>query len=117
MLTFFLTILIVYIFWFVARPWIQRYARRKFQEKINDFFTNAYGAPGNYGAPRDDRRPGTSTSRPRRRKIFAADEGEYVEFQETIIEVSAETQTEYTDSSRAHTPAEPRISDAEWEEL
>lgn len=109
------TILIVYVLWLVVRPLLAGYLRRRFQRKVEDMLRNAYGIPRDPGTPRDARN--RDNTPPRRRKIFAADEGEYIEFQETIIEVSTETGTGPSVHTTAHTPAEPRVSDAEWEEL
>ncbi len=115
MLTFFLTIIIVYVFWLVVRPLAGRLARRYFQRKAEDFFRNAYGVPPT-GNSANDRTRSAGKAPKRRRKIFSADEGEYIEFQEITVDSSTEyTSTTY--SSTTYTPHEPRISDAEWEDL
>lgn len=117
MIEFFLTIIIVYFLWLVVKPLVTRYMRRKIQQKVEDMFRNAYGASFGATGQRGDTRKQPDTPRARRRKIFARDEGEYVEFQEITIEVTAETTVEPGDKAPRHTPAEPRISDAEWEEI
>lgn len=131
MLTFFLTIIIVYVFWLVVRPLVARILRHLFQKKIENIFRNAYGDPQSGPTSDNQRRSRDRKSqRAPRRKIFSADEGEYIEFQEITVETStteydsADTQgstsrtTTYTSySSKTYTPREPRISDAEWEEL
>lgn len=122
MLNFFLTIIIVYGFWLVVRPFVVRYARRKFQQKIENMFRNAYGAPAADGQGSQQRRGNPGAPSERRRKIFSADEGEYVEFQEITEPDSGssggqDTSTRTYGNSTAYTPREPRISDVEWEEL
>lgn len=118
MASFFITILVVYVFWLVVKPLLSRYLHRRFQRKVEDMIRNAYGIPREDSGDghSNDRQPHNAPPR-RRRKIFSADEGEYIEFQETIVEVTAETETNPSGHNRAHTPAEPRVSDAEWEEI
>lgn len=123
MITLILTILIVYIGWLVIRPWIAGYMRRKFQERVERMFRDAaFGSGGGRGrSPFGTNHSNQAPRQPRRRKIFASDEGEYIEFQEITVETTYTTTetstTTGTDGPRSHTPAEPRISDADWEEI
>ncbi|MCM1163253.1 MAG: DUF4834 family protein [Muribaculaceae bacterium] len=109
MITFFLTILIVYLtvylLWPLLRAWLARYARRKMEERINEMF----GMSGN-SAPRSGAAPQQSHHAPRRGKIYGRDEGEYIEFEEIDIPLPPPPPTK-------HTPMEPQVSDAEWEEI
>ncbi|MDE6378288.1 MAG: DUF4834 family protein [Duncaniella sp.] len=117
MITLISTILIVYVLWLVVRPLLAGYLRRRFQRKVEDMLRNAYGIPRDPDPRRQGNSRGNSAPGGRRRKIFAADEGEYIEFQETVIEVTAETSGSTPSGDFSHTPAEPRVSDAEWEEI
>ena len=129
MLTFFLTIIIVYVFWLVIRPlaarYLSRYLSRKFQQRVENMFRNAYGEQGPEAttADRSRSRDHRAHRRAPRRKIFQADEGEYIEFQEITVETSytssstTPTDAPHTSDSSGYTPREPRISDAEWEEI
>ncbi len=121
MVTFFATILIIYLLWLVIKPMVISYARRKYTQKVNDMFSQAFGANGpafrerheragqQYGGYRQPPR-----SPRRKKKIFSRDEGEYVEFEE--IEVTSEYRsTSASDSS--YTPREPQVSDADWEDI
>ena len=119
MLTFFGTILILYLIWLLVKPLLFSYAQRKYKEKINDMFGQAFNRQG-FG------RQASSSSRqqpPRRhgvrRKIFSRDEGEYVEFEE--IEVTTDYRSSQSDSQGSsdpsYTPREPQVSDADWEEI
>lgn len=42
MLNFFATILILYLLWIIVKPYLFRYAQRKYTEKINDMFTQTF---------------------------------------------------------------------------
>lgn len=115
MLTFFGTILILYLVWLLVKPLLFNYAQRKYREKINDMFGQAFNQQGfgrqtssSSSSGQPPRRPGV------KRKIFSRDEGEYVEFEE--IEVSAEYRSS-EQSDPSYTPREPQVSDADWEEI
>ena len=41
MLTFFGTILILYLVWLIVKPLLLSYARRKYTQKVNDMFNQA----------------------------------------------------------------------------
>lgn len=125
MFTFFGTIILVYFLWLVVKPRVMRYIRRRFQQKVNDMFRQAYGgrAQGfpfgdDYEAQASQAREAQARQNKRRRKVFSREDGEYVEFEE--VQVKAEY-TASTASSRPdkpdYTPREPQISDAEWEEI
>ena len=43
MLEFFGTILILYLIWILVKPLLLRYAQRKYTEKVNDMFNQAFG--------------------------------------------------------------------------
>jgi len=102
--------------------------RRKFQQKVNDMFRQAYGGRAQ-GFPFGDdyeeaqarqAREAQARQHRRRRKVFGREDGEYVEFEE--IQVKAEyTTTSSAGSNEAnkpdYTPREPQISDAEWEDI
>ena len=123
-MTFIATIIIIYLVWLLLKPMLMRYARRKYQEKVNDMFNQAFGggrsASSSYGpfsSPRNDAPPRReSRNYPRRKKIiFLRDEGEYVEFEE--IEVTADHHRAPSNQDSAYTPCEPQVSDADWEEI
>lgn len=121
MLTLISTILIIYLLWIIIKPYLLRYAQRKYQEKVSDMFNQAFGAQGRaYSRPSDgytqqrDSRRRSSRYNGRRRKIFSSDEGEYVEFEE--IEVKADFRSASASDS-SYTPREPQVSDAEWEDI
>lgn len=97
--------------------------QRKFQQKVNDMFRQAYGGDPTQGMPfgstHGHTREENSHNAPRRprRKIFSRDEGEYIEFEEIHIQTDYSSDTRTDSSRRAYTPREPQISDAEWEEI
>ncbi|MCM1355473.1 MAG: DUF4834 family protein [Staphylococcus sp.] len=120
MLTFIATILILYIVWLLVKPILLSYAQRKYREKVNDMFNQAFGAqrqsyPGQ-GEARARQAEGARRNkryRAPKQKIFSREDGEYVEFEE--IEV---TTTEYRSAAdSSYTPREPQVSDADWEEI
>lgn len=122
MVTFFATILIIYLLWLLIKPLVLNYARRKYAQKVNDMFNQAFGANGPaFGGDRRERagqqyggyrQPPRSPRR--KKKIFSRDEGEYVEFEE--IEVKAEYKSA-SSSDPSYTPREPQVSDADWEDI
>lgn len=112
MITIILTIIIVYALWFLVRPWIARYARRKMEERVQEMFRrqfgDAFGSP--FGAP-SGTPSGSEPPHPRHTgKKIGPDIGEYIEFEESDTPLPPPAHT---------TPQrpEPQISDAEWEEL
>lgn len=119
MLTLIFTIAIIYFLWLVAKPLLAAYMRRKYEQKVNDFFRQSYGSafgmdPEEIRRRREEerqRRTGQQHQRPRKEKIFRRDEGEYVDF----VEINEKTQ--YTPADPSYTPREPQVSDAEWEEI
>ncbi len=119
MLTFFGTILILYLVWLIVKPLLLSYARRKYTQKVNDMFNQAFGggtgfSPG--ASPFGQQR--RQQHQPRgRKKIFSRDEGEYVDFEE--IEVKTEFSASETNEKQgsSYTPREPQVSDADWEEI
>lgn len=122
-MTFIATIIIIYLVWLLVKPMLMRYAQRKYQEKVNDMFNQAFGggrsASSSYGpfsSPSNDAPPRREARNyPRRKKkIFSRDEGEYVEFEE--IEVTADHRAA-SSSDSTYTPREPQVSDADWEEI
>lgn len=123
MLTLIGIILVIYFLWLVVKPYLLRYAQRKYQEKVNDMFNQAFGTQGRTytrtyttGQQQKQRDNSRRSSRypGRREKIFSRDEGEYIEFEE--IEVKTEYRSS-TASDSSYTPREPQVSDAEWEEI
>lgn len=125
MLTFLATIFIIYLLWILIKPLLMSYARRKYAEKVNDMFNQAFGGGQPFGAgqayagrnaTQDPRRARRETPRSpgRKKKIFSREEGEYIEFEEI------EVRTEYRSTSAkdsSYTPREPQVSDADWEEI
>ncbi len=115
------TILIVYVLWLVVKPLAVAYMRRKFAQKVNDAFRRQYeqamGGMFNRATGPSDAPHRSTTPRNRRNggKIFTRDDGEYVDFEE--IECNTSFRTDYTADSNTHTPREPQVSDAEWEEI
>ncbi|MCM1521834.1 MAG: DUF4834 family protein [Muribaculaceae bacterium] len=113
MIEFFLTIAIVYLtvylVWPIVKTWMARYARRKMEERLHNMFREQFGM--NFDTPRQQP-PHESRRRSTRRtgKIFTRDVGEYVEFEETEIPLPPPPETR-------HTPMEPQVSDADWEEI
>ena len=124
MLTFFGTIIIVYFLWLVAKPLLTRYLQRKFQQKVNDMFRQAYGNqadgfPFGTGGSNNDERYERHRHRQPKRKIFSREEGEYVEFEDIKVEVdytSANAENPGHGNNK-YTPREPQVSDAEWEDV
>lgn len=122
MFTAIITILVVYFLWLVVKPWVARYMRRKFQQKVNDMFRQSFGGQaqgfpfgGGYdGREQEPRQRQQHAPRGRKRKIFGRDEGEYVDFEE--IHVHADSSSARPEKG-GYTPREPQISDAEWEEI
>ena len=131
MLTFFGTIIIVYFLWLVVKPLLARYMQRKFRQKVNDMFGQAFGdafgqtpGEGDYtrGSYGGRNAAGGDGATARKGKIFSRDEGEYVEFEEIRVTASEETsRDDYAaaagGNSHRHTPHEPQVSDAEWEDI
>lgn len=128
MVTLIASILIVYVFWLVIKPWLARYARRKMEQRVRDMFSSQFGV--DMEPARDERRQGSSAGRsynpfesffgrrqagdePRRRRRgrkMPEGIGEYVEFVEIDIPMPPPAPSPYT-------PREPQISDAEWHEI
>lgn len=125
MLTFLATIFIIYLLWILVKPLLMSYARRKYAEKVNDMFNQAFGGGQPFGTGQKQAgRNGSSNPRGgrreaprypgRKKKIFSREEGEYIEFEEI------EVRTEYRSASAkdsSYTPREPQVSDADWEEI
>lgn len=110
MFTLIFTILIVYFLWLVVKPLISAFLRRRFEQKVNDFFRQSYGIDPDEARRRQQRQQ-TTPRQQRRSKIFTRDVGEYVEFTEI------EGKVEYTATDASYTPREPQVSDAEWEDI
>lgn len=122
MLAFFGTIIIVYVMWLVVKPLVTRYARRKFEQKVNDMFRRAYGdAFGAGGGDGTSRKASAHNSaHAPGRKVFSREDGEYIEFEEiecTIGDTSYAAAAGTSEGNPRHTPREPQVSDAEWEEI
>ncbi len=62
------------------------------------------------------RRNSSSSSPQPRKKVFRRDEGEYVEFEEITVEESTAPGNK-TAASGPSTRHEPRVTDAEWEDI
>lgn len=120
MLEFFGTILILYLIWVLVKPLLLRYAQRKYTEKVNDMFNQAFGPQAGFrtgGAPPFGREPRQPRHQQRRKKIFSREDGEYVEFEEIDVKVDYRAQETAEKHGPAYTPREPQVSDAEWEEI
>ena len=61
MVTLIASILIVYVFWLVIKPWLARYARRKMEQRVRDMFSSQFGV--DMEPDRDERRQGSSAGR------------------------------------------------------
>lgn len=113
MLNFFATILILYLLWIIVKPYLFRYAQRKYTEKINDMFTQTFnqqfGEAASHGGTQPRRR------RSQKRKIFTREDGEYVEFEEIEVKTDYSSSSSFQDDS--YTPREPQVSDADWEDI
>lgn len=101
MVTLIASILIVYVFWLVIKPWMARYARRKMEQRVRDMFRDQFGVDMDpdhgedhssdtrsynpfesfFGRHADDGDAG----RRRDGKKIPRDMGEYVEFVEIDI--------------------------------
>lgn len=118
MFTFLATILIIYLIWLLVKPLVVSYLHRKYTQRVNDMFGQAFGTPPPGAESGRRRTSGNNGYNPygqrMKRKIFSRDEGEYVDFEEIDVKVdyySTET------SGKKHSPREPQVSDAEWEEI
>lgn len=119
MLTFFGTILILYLVWLLVKPLLLSYARRKYTQKVNDMFNQAFGQQTGYhtgGASPFGQRT-APRQQPRRKKIFNREDGEYVEFEEIDVKVDYQATTEEHRDTSSYNPREPQVSDADWEEI
>lgn len=120
MFTFLATILIVYLVWLLVKPLLVAYMRRKYTQRINDMFGQAFGTPP---PGSDDRRrreyPSgggyTGYAQRMKRKIFSRDEGEYVDFEE--IDEKVDYYSAEESGNKKYSPREPQVSDAEWEDI
>lgn len=119
MFTIIFTILVVYLLWFLVRPLITAYLRRRFQRKMTDMFTRAFGGAAGFDPRSQQRNAGSKAQESRRRKVFSRDEGEYIEFEEVSVtaEYTAETSAADASARGGYTPREPRVTDAEWIDL
>lgn len=120
MLTLLATIFIIYLLWILIKPLIISYARRKYTERINDIFGQAFGVPPT-GARRDGRDDRTESPfggfyGRQKRKIFSKSDGEYIDFVE-IEDTTPSDESTVSHTGRTHNPREPQISDAEWEDI
>lgn len=119
MLTFFGTILILYLVWLIVKPLLLSYAQRKYTQKVNDMFNQTFGGGTGFssGASPFGQHRRQQHQPQRRKKIFSRDEGEYVDFEE--IEVKTEFSASETTEKQgpSYTPREPQVSDADWEEI
>ncbi|MCI8997739.1 MAG: DUF4834 family protein [Muribaculaceae bacterium] len=126
MFTLLATIFIIYLVWLLIKPLIIAYARKKYTQRINDMFGQAFGTPPPGSNRRSQSRENSegSSYNPfggfysrRRKKIFSREDGEYIDFVE-INETSARTSdTSDKSSTRTSSPREPQVSDVEWEDI
>lgn len=118
MFTAILIILFGYLLWFIVRPWAAAYARRKMAERFERMVRDKFGfPPPPPGGGRRASSPPPSDRGPRQpggQKIPDG-VGEYVEFEEIDVEYSGKEQTSSRPSG--YQPREPRVSDAEWEDV
>lgn len=117
MFTAILIILFGYLLWFIVRPWVAAYARRKMSERFERMVREQFGFPP---PPKGGRRasspppPDRGPRRPGGQKIPDG-VGEYVEFEE--IDAKAAHESQASRPSDGYQPREPRVSDAEWEDV
>lgn len=131
-MSFFAFLAILFLIFFVLRPLLRVViAVNRRRKAFRDFFNQATGQAqhkkrGNFTNPFGFSKSSANEASPRagRRKIFSPDEGEYVDFEEIDIEASStvdpdgNVHTSYSHTETRYTgPAEPRIVDAEWEDL
>lgn len=120
MFTFLATIFIIYLVWLLVKPLLMSYISRKYTERVNDMFGQAFGGPPPGAGSRQQQQTSGSTSygggygRRMKRKIFSRDEGEYVDFEE--IDVKADYRAA-GEQGRKYSPMEPQVSDVEWEDI
>ncbi|MDE6417755.1 MAG: hypothetical protein K2K49_00910 [Duncaniella sp.] len=116
MLTAILIILFVYTVWFVVRPWVADFARRKMRERFERMVRDQFGFTPPRGGDGNKRRKASEQAdrRPPKGPKIPDGVGEYVEFEE--IDVTY-TYTETSSTTRGYDPREPRVSDAEWEDM
>lgn len=115
------------ILWFLIIPLVKLLWRANKQARAwRDFYRQATGTGS--GASSRSRSPFGSARkqqqhRQQRAKVFTKDVGEYVDFEE-ITDTETTTTTgrgSTTERTRTHTryqgPAEPQVTDAEWEDI
>lgn len=118
MLEFFGTILILYLVWLLVKPLLLSYARRKYTEKVNDMFNQAFGGQAGFrqGASPFGQQASQRRQQPKK-KIFSREDGEYVEFEEVDVKTDFKASEKAENSDRSYTPRESQVSDADWEEI
>lgn len=117
MFTFLATIFLIYLVWLLIKPLLVSYARRKYTERVNDIFGQAFGTPpsGYQSAGNRQRKenPFEGYYRRKKGKIFSKDEGEYIDF----VEIDEKVDYSSRGQRRESHPREPQVSDAEWEDI
>lgn len=117
MFTFFISIIIVYLIWLLIKPLVIAYARKKYTQKINEMFGQAFGQHPGFGQQDESGRQQRQyrpypPHRTPKKKVFSREDGEYVEFEEIDIKIDY---SGYEGQNSTH--PEPQVSDADWEEI
>ncbi|MCM1336650.1 MAG: DUF4834 family protein [Candidatus Amulumruptor caecigallinarius] len=119
-------ILIAAIIWYVIVPVVKTLYRAHRQAKQwRDLYRQAtgQGSSNPFGGFGGHKRSEQSEPQPKRKKVFTKDVGEYVDFEEITDTQTATSSPE--GSSYEHTttharytgPADPRVTDADWEDI
>lgn len=115
-MSFFGLLLLAALFFFVIRP-IFRILWRAYRQKraLEEMWRQMCGQ--DTGSRTNSRRHASKTSKtPHRKKKIPKDVGEYVDYEE--IDEHINPNSPKTDDTKRYTgPAEPQVSDAEWEDL
>ena len=114
MLTFLFTVLIIYLGIKLIAWASGYYMRRKWNRMMDEMRRQAYGFSGN-GPQGPGQRP-QQPQQPQRRKHFSREDGEYVAFEEIVVD-SKTTATYSYDNASTTVETEERIVDAEWEDI
>jgi len=91
---------------------------RKQRDAWEQFYRQATGQePPLHGKDRK-KKTTKEQAKPRRRKIFTREDGEYVEFEDIIVsETETTTTTNASETKKRTTVTESQIVDAEWEDI
>ena len=111
MLTFLFTLALIWLaIKLILSVWKMYQMRRNWRRMVNEMHRQANGFAGN--ASRQQAPP----QQPQRRKHFSREDGEYVAFEEIVVDTKT-TATFTDDNSTTTVETEERIVDAEWEDI